>query len=145
MWHYYRQYIELPFTIHLPRSSLPVYTLGRVSKLSRLLHKEIKPSDIPINDRFDWWVYYLDERPPRGMLALLHYCYRDREGDATLLIVKVTSRPQWWCNASDQPEGDHTARSGPSLRGMQHKRPTIPLPYFKCLYYMFVEAFRIRL
>jgi len=41
-----------------------------VSKLSGLLHEEIKPSDVPINGRLDWWVCYLDERPPREMLCL---------------------------------------------------------------------------
>lgn len=65
-----RQWIELPFTIHWLCSSLPVYTLGMVSKLSWLLHKEIKPSDMPINGCLDWWVSYLDEQFPRGLLCL---------------------------------------------------------------------------
>lgn len=78
-----------------------------------------------INGCLDWWVSYLDERPPRGMLALSHRCYRG-EGDATVLIVKVTSWPQQWRDASDQPEGDHTARSEHRLKAMQNKKDKHP-------------------
>lgn len=47
-------------------------------------------------------------------------------GDATVMIVKVTSRPQGWRDASDQPRGDHTTRSDHRLKGMQNKKDKHP-------------------
>lgn len=91
------QWMEPSFTIHFPCFFLSVYTLGRVSKLSRLLHKEIKPSDVPINGRLDGWVSYLDEQPPRGMLALPHHCYRDRGG-----------KQQRWLSRSPRSHSEYT-------------------------------------
>lgn len=86
-----------------------------MSKLSRLLHKEIKPSDTPINGCLDWWVSYLDERPPRGTLALPHHCVRDREG----------------CNSAGcqghLAATAMTRRIGPRSFGMIKIRKTFPL------------------
>lgn len=59
--------IKLPSIFQWPCSSLPVYAL--VSKLNRLLHMEIKPSDVLINCHLDGWLSYLDERLPRGVLC----------------------------------------------------------------------------
>lgn len=99
IWHYWQR-MELPFTIYLPSFALPVDTLGRVSKLSRLLHKEIKPTDTPINGRPDWCLSYQDERPPRGILTQRHSGYTDGKRSAAAPRVKVTSGPARWCTTS---------------------------------------------
>lgn len=56
-----------------------------------------------------------------------------RRGDATALIVKVTSRPQWWCDESDRPKGDHAARSDHRLKGMQSKKDKHPPSFSQTL------------
>lgn len=128
-----RQWIELPFTIHWLCSSLPVYTLGRVSKLSWLLHKEIKPSDMPINGCLDWWVSYLDEQFPRGLLCLT--AVRDRK-DATALIVKVTLSDY----VTQQTNQKEIIQQALTAEAMQSKKGKVHLSFFSfCkIWYIFL-------
>lgn len=67
-----------------PALLFPVAILGRVSKLSRLLHKEIRAADMLINGRPDWWLSHLDERPPqrdpRSAAPWLHRRGEERSG-----------------------------------------------------------------
>lgn len=63
-----------------------------------------------------------------------------RRGDATALIVKVTSRPQGWRDASDQPEGDRTARSDHRLKGTQNKKGKHPPSFLHMLIFYVCKA-----
>lgn len=66
-----------------------------------------------------------------------------RQGDATALIVKVTSRPQRWRNASDQPEGDHTARADHTLKGTQSKKGKHPPSFLHMMIFYVCKAIKV--
>lgn len=114
-----------------------------MSKLRRLLHKEIKQSDTAINGRLDWWVSYLDERLPRGTLALPRHCHRDRR---RVQRCWLSRSPLGHCDDvmhQTRPQGDDRARSEHIWR--VHKRrinnkkklPSFP-PFIKHIYRLHV-------